>query len=75
MVSSRKEEFVFLDYFMYGISTQIFLYGVSVEIYNTCWWTRKFKSDDADLPLRHVKKKARWRRERCGSPLLLISIL
>ena len=37
VVSSREEEFVYLDYFMYGLSTQIFLYGVFVEIYHAGW--------------------------------------
>ena len=39
-VSSREEQFVYLDYFMYGVpnpSTQIFLYGVFVEIYHAGW--------------------------------------
>ena len=39
-VSSREEQFVSLDYFMYGVPnppTQIFLYGVFVEIYHAGW--------------------------------------
>ena len=71
-VSSRGEkEFAYLDYFMYGLPTQIFLYGVFVEIYNACWLsgTRKFKSDDPDLPLRHVEKKREDGDEKGVAPL------
>ena len=36
---------MYLDNFMYGLSTQIFLYGAFVEIHNTCSLGRQGSSN------------------------------
>ena len=49
VVSSREDEFVYLDYFMYGISTQILLYGVFVEIYHAGWSAGGSRKSDGEV--------------------------
>ena len=66
VVSSREEEFVYLDYFMYGLSTQIFLYGVFVEIYHAGWSAGAAGSQTAKLDRSQTAWLAAGRRSLCS---------